>query len=201
MHVIATFDGSREDRSTSTAISSATQPAGSTTLTTPGSASRIFIVGGDVDGSGNSASRLIGGLAVARIYSDPIGELDAYRLAVAGGFADDTVAPVVRAVTRPADHADLNVEYVAPDIEAIDDLDAGPRPSISVTGPDEVTAPLDLATRAFTPTVDGIYTLVVPGDRRGGQRRHRRSTSWRAATPSSPKSPASPRRPNPPLMA
>ncbi|MCS5719223.1 metallophosphoesterase [Herbiconiux sp. CPCC 205763] len=72
----------------------------------------------------------------------------------------DTVAPIVNAVTTPAGKAELNVEYVAPQAEASDDLDAAPATSISVTGPDGVTAPLDLATLAFTPNVDGVYSLV-----------------------------------------
>lgn len=117
-------------------------------------------IGADTNGSGNPASRFSGDMATARLYSEPVTELDAYRLAVAGGLAEDVVAPVVRAVSTPTDHADLDVEYVAPDIEAIDDVDAAPGLSISVTGPDEVTAPLDLETPAFTPALDGVYTLV-----------------------------------------
>ncbi|MDF1477501.1 metallophosphoesterase [Leifsonia sp. H3M29-4] len=159
VHVIATFDGVDKKVYVNGDLISSTA-AGSATLTTPPSAARTWIIGGDVDSSGNSSARLVGGLAVARIYSDPIDDMNAYRLAVSGGFADDTVAPVVRAVTTPADHAALNVAYVAPGIEAIDDFDAEPALSISVTGPDDVTAPLDLETRSFTPTVDGVYTLT-----------------------------------------
>ena len=158
VHVVATFDGVEKKVYVNGDLISTTA-AGSATLTTPAAAARTWIVGGDIGGSGASEARMTGAIAVARVYSEPIGDLDAYRLAVTGGFAEDAVAPVVRAVTTPTDHADVDVAYVAPDIEAIDDFDAAPGLSISVTGPDDVTAPLDLATRTFTPNVDGVYTL------------------------------------------
>ncbi|MGD8168927.1 fibronectin type III domain-containing protein [Herbiconiux sp. P16] len=72
----------------------------------------------------------------------------------------DTVAPVVDAAVTPADHGELNASYVAPEAVATDDVDTAPATSISVTGPDGVTAPLDLATRAFAPNLDGVYSLV-----------------------------------------
>jgi hypothetical protein len=155
VHVVATFDGTDTTLYVDGALGSE-QSAGSATLAAPDASLQTWGIGDDVDGSAG----LVGDLAFARIYSEPIDESEAYRLAATSGFAQDTVAPEVNAVTTPVDHAELNVEYVAPDIEATDALDPAPGRSISVTGPDGVTAPIDLDTRTFTPEVDGVYTLV-----------------------------------------
>ncbi|MCU1412422.1 MAG: hypothetical protein JWR04_3129 [Rhodoglobus sp.] len=154
VHVVATFDGAGTAVYVDGALASE-QSADSAALATPDADHQAWGVGGDVDGS----TGLVGDLAVARVYSEPIGESEAYRLAASSGFAEDTVAPDVSAATTPAEHADLNVEFVAPEIEATDELDPEPSLSISVTGPDGVTAPLDLETRAFTPETNGVYTL------------------------------------------
>ena len=155
VHVVATFDGTDSSLYIDGSLGSE-QSAAAATLAAPDAAFQSWGIGGDVDGSAG----LVGDLALARIYSEPIGGTEAYRLAATSGFALDTVAPEVKAVTAPAEKGELNVEYTAPDIEATDALDAAPGRSISVTGPDGITAPLDLDDRTFTPNVNGTYTLV-----------------------------------------
>lgn len=123
---------------------------------------RRFVIGGGESGA-SSTKALNGRVSLARAYSAPATDRDAYRLARLGLPRLDTLEPVIkRSGTLPTSGAVGDV-ITFPGASATDDTGVAAEVVVTVTGPDQVVAavsPNEDRRYSFRPAIAGAYTVA-----------------------------------------
>lgn len=165
---------------------------------------RYMAIGGDANTSGTlNDATMNGSIAGVEMYSDPLNDVESYRVAMRELTAIDTTAPMVRPVTEPAADAVVGIAYQVPAVEAVDDS-GRVEATVAVTDADGEPVELtDAAARAvaaggtFAPAKAGEYTITYTAmDAAGSTATHAHTVT--AAMPVEPGAPVDPGAPGQP---
>ncbi|MDF1477502.1 hypothetical protein PYV02_00225 [Leifsonia sp. H3M29-4] len=197
-HIAGSYDGASLKLYLDGALVASTAMTGAVLV--PASAAQKMVIGGDVSSTGGIQSPANGSIALARIYDQPLGELDVHRLSRAEVLALDTMQPLVKAVSDPATTAAIGVEYSAPDALAVDDGRPVVSTAISVVTPDGTDVALTATggPAVFTPEVAGSYTLrysAVDAAGNLGTREYSVTVADPGGEPTDPEGPTDPTEP------
>lgn len=202
-HVAATWDGTKAQLFVDGGVVSTTTAGFD--VDPANTAARYLAIGGDANPAGALDNKTFSGrLALARLYSAPVTELDAYRLSRLALPRLDTVAPIIEpSGTVPTDGS-IGDTITFPGAEAIDDTGVVAEVVVTVTGPDGVVAaitPNSDGTYSFVPAVAGDYTVSFAATDAAGHTGDETATiavSGDGTEPTDPEGPVDPEQPTAP---